>query len=113
MKRNMDTEIRLLGFEAVTSRGFENLLSKRIYIREIGRFTMLVIEVHKPNMRIRLGEKARSGGYVYDFYKARYERKDGKMTHQKVYGRQLEAPQLLAKVRGFLNYINENQVKMK
>ncbi|WP_088808934.1 MULTISPECIES: hypothetical protein [unclassified Listeria] len=113
MKRNMDTEIRLLGFEAVTSRGFENFLSKRIYIREIGRFTMLVIEVYKPDMRIRLGEKPRSGGYVYDFYKARYERKDGKMTHQKVYGRQLEAPQLLAKVRGFLNYINANNVKMK
>ncbi|EUJ33136.1 hypothetical protein MFLO_04315 [Listeria floridensis FSL S10-1187] len=83
-----------------------------LFVREIGRKTMLVVE-GEPVHAVRGGFHKTSGSYLYTFYKARYERKDGRMAGLKVYMKNRSFVEVFYRVKKYLEFLEHEKVKVR
>ncbi|MBA3925532.1 hypothetical protein [Listeria rustica] len=98
---SLDKEMKRLGFNVA--------IPQLLYTRDIGKHTTLLVEGEFPPRKM----VPAVGVYVYTFYKARYEFKDGRMSHVKVYAERRDVRSMLFKVKKHLEFLAENQIISK
>ncbi|MBC2369718.1 hypothetical protein HBP99_13810 [Listeria booriae] len=84
-----------------------------VFVKQTGKYTMLIVEGEHLKPRRRLGDDRGASEYLYTFYKARYDREDGIPTNIKVYSERESVVVVLNKVRGHLEFLRDNGIQMK